>query len=114
MTVISNKGQNNSEWCGIYSATKADVNNTFLTQIIQSQNISGNLYYYNIQMLLRGIAWLLRLGRHRKHKQNERRRREALGGSGGMLPQKIFFRASETPLPMFFRGNLHKLKHKKC
>ena len=33
----------------------------------------------------RGVAWFFRLGTHRKHKENERRRREALGGSGGMI-----------------------------
>ena len=64
--------------------------------------------------IIRGVAWFFRLGTHRKHKENERRRREALGGSGGMLPQKIFiFRASKMPFPMFFRGNCHKSKHEK-
>ena len=40
-------------------------------------------------------------------KENERRRREALVGSGGMLLQKMFdFRASEMQFPMFFGGSL--------
>ena len=62
----------------------------------------------------RGVAWFFRLGTHGKNKGNERRRREALGKSGGMLPQKIFvFRASEMPFPVFFRGNFLKSKHEK-
>ena len=52
----------------------------------------------------RSVVFLSRYAQW-KHKEYERRRREALGGSGGMLPQKIFnFRASEMPFPMFFRG----------
>ena len=44
--------------------------------------------------------------------ENQRRRREPLGGYGGMLPQKIFiFRASEMPFSMFLRGDFHNSKH---
>ena len=69
---------------------------------------------YELLNVFRGVAWFFRLGTHRKHKENKRRKREALGGSGSMLPQKIFiFRASEIPFPMFFRGNFHKSKHEK-
>ena len=66
-------------------------------------------YYVDI-VLYRGVAWFLRVGTHGKHKEKERRRREALG----VLPQKIFtFRVSEMRFPMFFRGNFHKSKHEK-
>ena len=62
----------------------------------------------------RGVAWVFRLGTHRKAKLNERRRRKPLGECGGMLPQKRFiFRASEMAFPMFSRGKFHKSKHEK-
>ena len=62
----------------------------------------------------RGVAWLFPVGTHREHKETERRKREALGESGGMLPQKMFiFKASEMPFPMFFRVNFHISIHEK-
>ena len=43
-----------------------------------------------------------------------RRRREPLGPSGGMLPEKMFiFRASEMPFPMSSWGKVHKSEHNK-
>ena len=63
---------------------------------------------------LRGVAWFFGQGTHRKQKENERRKRVALGGYGGMLPQKNFIlRASEMPFSMFFRENFYKSKHEK-
>ena len=41
----------------------------------------------------RGVAWFFRIGTHgvKKQKENERRMRETLGGSGGMLPRNFLF-----------------------
>ena len=51
-------------------------------------------------------TWFSVLGTHTKALCNVRPRREPLGGSGGILPQKMFiFRASEIPFPMFSWGN---------
>ena len=58
---------------------------------------------------IRGVAWFFRLGTHRKHKENERRRREALGSLGACSPRKFFFLGLENAIAEVF----HKSKHEK-
>ena len=88
---------------------------TVLTRTNESEIAVYSCEFLTLGLVSRGVAWFFRLGTHRKHKENERRRRETLAGSGGMLPQKLFmFRASEMPFPMFSGGIFINRNMKNC
>ena len=52
---------------------------------------------------------------HDKEFFSKRRRRLQLGGSGGILPQKMLkFRVSEMPSPGFSAGHFQYIMRQKC